>query len=342
MAMSNELIQKLLLLLRPYMKSEQERSACLVRALGTDADVLYRLVWDTPVNVFIPNMVKELVAFGEITPGKPALSALLEVIREDVGVDVKVRLDELLQQIRQELKKQQPISEELNKQELSSGISRPPVHTLDIYILKLAFEAAKAVVHLRLPEVSGTGFMIASELLMTNNHIISSREQAEQSEYTFNYQLDIDGKECSTHTVRALPGGVFYTNAELDYTIVSLKDAPSFGKPLILKSKQVRRDDRVAIIQHPGGHLKKISMQNNFVAYADTKVMQYTRSTLPGSAGSPVLDDEFDVVAIHHSGGMLLEPGTDQRYLRSAGTSAIAVLNDLKSNAPEIYTRLKG
>jgi predicted NACHT family NTPase len=130
--------------------------------------------------------------------------------------------------------------------------------------------------------------------------------------------------------------------AELDYTVVSLKDLPSFGSPLILKSKQVRRDDRVAIIQHPGGHLKKISMQNNFVAYADANVVQYTTSTLPGSSGSPVFDDDFQVIAIHHSGGMLLEPGTKQRYLRNAGTSMIAVLNDLKSNAPEIYTRWKG
>jgi hypothetical protein len=55
-----------------------------------------------------------------------------------------------------------------------------------------------------------------------------------------------------------------------------------------------------------------------------------------------VFDDDFQVIAIHHSGGRLLEPGTKQRYLRNAGTSMIAVLNDLKSNAPGIYTRLKG
>lgn len=104
----------------------------------------------------------------------------------------------------------------------------------------------------------------------------------------------------------------------------------------------MRRDDRVAIIQHPGGHLKKISMQNNFIAYADANVVQYTTSTLPGSSGSPVFDDEFKVVAIHHSGGMLVEPGTQQRYLRNAGTSMIAVLKDMQANAPEIYARLQG
>jgi V8-like Glu-specific endopeptidase len=182
--------------------------------------------------------------------------------------------------------------------------------------------------------------MIAPDLLMTNNHVIASREQAEQTEYTFNYELNINGKECDIQTTQALPGGAFHTNAELDYTVVSLKDLPPFGSPLILKSKQVRRDDRVAIIQHPGGHLKKISMQNNFVAYADANLVQYTTSTLPGSSGSPVFDDEFKVVAIHHSGGDLTEPSTGRRYLRNAGTSMIAVLKDLQTNAPEIYALL--
>ncbi len=56
------------------------------------------------MNVFIPHMVKELVAFDEITPGQPALCALLEVIREDVGEDLKVSIDELLRRIGEELK----------------------------------------------------------------------------------------------------------------------------------------------------------------------------------------------------------------------------------------------
>jgi V8-like Glu-specific endopeptidase len=209
-----------------------------------------------------------------------------------------------------------------------------------IYILNLALEAANAVVHLKTPTSLGTGFAIAPNLVMTNNHVIASREEAERTEYTFNYQLDLNGKESSTKTVLALAGGAFHTNAELDYTVVSLKDVPDLFHPLVLKSQLMRRDDRVTIIQHPGGHLKKISMQNNFVAYADTNVVQYTTSTLPGSSGSPVFDDEFNVIAIHHSGGMLPEPNTQRRYLRNAGTSSIAVLKDLQQNAPEIFARL--
>lgn len=184
--------------------------------------------------------------------------------------------------------------------------------------------------------------MISPNLLMTNNHVIATQDEADKAEYIFNYQLDSNGKECSILTVGALSSGAFYTNQELDYTVISLKDVPDFGKPLILKTKQVRQDDRVAIIQHPGGHLKKISMQNNFVAYADTKIVQYTTSTLPGSSGSPVFDDDFYVIAIHHSGGILTEPSTQRRYLRNAGSSMIAVLKDLQANSLEIHKQLQG
>src|SRR5262249_56211018 len=91
----------------------------------------------------------------------------------------------------------------------------------------------------------------------------------------------------------ARTGGVFHTSAELDLTVLEL-DAPAAEfQPLTMRSRRVLRDERVTIIQHPGGHYKKISMQNNFVAYADDRVVQYTTSTEPGSSGSPVFDQAF-------------------------------------------------
>jgi V8-like Glu-specific endopeptidase len=98
----------------------------------------------------------------------------------------------------------------------------------------------------------------------------------------------------------------------------------------------------VAIIQHPGGHYKKISMQNNFVAYADDRVVQYTTSTEPGSSGSPVFDHAFSVIGVHHAGGLLTVPGSSERYLRNEGISTIAVIDDLVRNAPEIASQLAG
>ncbi|MEH2301189.1 MAG: hypothetical protein V7K88_19870 [Nostoc sp.] len=112
MAISSKLMQKLLPLLRPPMENESQRGGYLIRALGTDNPVLYRIVLNTPTNDFIPSLVNELVAFGDISPGKPALCALLEVIRENVGVDKQLEIDNL----------QQKIIEELTKKEKSSSV----------------------------------------------------------------------------------------------------------------------------------------------------------------------------------------------------------------------------
>ncbi len=65
-------------------------------------------------------------------------------------------------------------------------------------------EASKAVVRIRTSEGLGTGFMIAPDLLMTNNHVIQSQEIAEKSDFSFNYQLDIKGKECPTQTSKTI------------------------------------------------------------------------------------------------------------------------------------------
>ncbi|NMG21057.1 HEAT repeat domain-containing protein [Brasilonema bromeliae] len=102
---SGKIIQELLLILRPFMRDKQQRQAYLELALGTNSPVLNLLVWDTSADVFIPQMVNTLVVFGEITPGKPALCALLEVVRGNVGLDKQLEIDNLLQGIREELQR---------------------------------------------------------------------------------------------------------------------------------------------------------------------------------------------------------------------------------------------
>jgi WD40 repeat protein/nucleoside phosphorylase len=103
MALRSETFRQLLDLLRPYLQDEGKRKAYLFRAFGTDTSDRLNLTWKQPTNTFIPELVKELLDFGEISPGQPALCAFLKVIREDVGVNIQARIDELLQQIQEEL-----------------------------------------------------------------------------------------------------------------------------------------------------------------------------------------------------------------------------------------------
>lgn len=210
-----------------------------------------------------------------------------------------------------------------------------------VRMLEQALEASRAVVRIETDISLGSGFVAGTGLVMTNHHVIESAQTAGYGEFTFNYQLGRDGKELPTVTTRARPDGLFYTSADLDVTVVELEKVPDDAAALTLAPLRVRRDERVNIIQHPGGHYKKFSMQNNFVAYTDARDIQYLTTTEPGSSGSPVFNNDFLVIGVHHSGGELPEPGTGRRYLRNGGSSMIAVLADLRDNAPEIYARLK-
>lgn len=210
----------------------------------------------------------------------------------------------------------------------------------DIRMLELGLEASRAVVRIRTAVDMGSGFLTGDRLVMTNHHVIKSQEAAVQSMFAFNYQLDRLLQPTPVQITRALPDGLFYSNPDLDVTVVEIEEVPEGIEPLTLTRKHVQRDERVNIIQHPGGHYKKISMQNNFVAFANARDIQYLTSTEPGSSGSPVFNNDFLVVGIHHSGGNLLEPGSNRRYLRNAGSSMTAILDDISAQAPEIYARL--
>jgi V8-like Glu-specific endopeptidase len=100
-----------------------------------------------------------------------------------------------------------------------------------------------------------------------------------------------------------------------------------------LAANPVEKGQRVNIIQHPAGLPKQVSFQNNFVEYSDHQVVQYLTSTLRGSSGSPVFNDEWEVVALHHAGGLIVEPNSKRTFLRNEGIAIAAVLSDLPPEA---------
>ena len=64
------------------------------------------------------------------------------------------------------------------------------------------------------------------------------------------------------------------------------------------------------------------------MAYVGEGRVQYLTDTLPGSSGSPVFDEQWNVVALHHSGGWLAEPNSASKttYYRNEGISIDRVI----------------
>jgi len=150
------------------------------------------------------------------------------------------------------------------------------------------------------PSGYGTGFLITKNLIMTNNHVLRTQNVAASSIAEFGYEI---GEEM----VRvALDSDIFFlTHAELDFTIVGCNDSRLDEiEPvrLLRNPATVTRKERVNIIQHPSARKKEIAIHDNEVLRILDKVIRYRTDTEPGSSGSPVFNNNWDLIALHHAG----------------------------------------
>jgi len=293
----------------------------------------------------VQEIVVYLSKFGRLTYNHEALGLFLNAIKGDVGVQQQEFIDMLLKKYAMmtpiaaapniDQWKGEETTENLLEKIIGENTLRP------VAFLQRGIEVARSVSYIRVRTTqkwwSGTGFLISQDLLLTNNHILHSLDLLADTIFRFNYEEDFQGQAQVTEEYRAKSNGVFHTNQELDFTLIQLEGKP--GRKwgwLPLLPKNISRDERVNIIQHPLGQPKQISLQNNFVQYVGNNVVQYVTSTLEGSSGSPVFNDDWDVVALHHAGGDIPEPTTQQRYFRNEGI----LINRILANLPLEFKEL--
>ncbi|WEK34508.1 MAG: serine protease [Candidatus Pseudobacter hemicellulosilyticus] len=203
---------------------------------------------------------------------------------------------------------------------------------LPIGFLEEGTAAAKAVVRIEVGNESGTGFIIESGWLLTNNHVLPNREIAGQAMVQFGYQLPagipVDQKRAiavkAESVARLDPGteadGRFFTNKEQDWTLVKLEPREPAYPHLFFSKQPAQEGDFVNIIQHPLGGPKQIGIYNNLVMFAGDGILQYMTDTNDGSSGSPVFNSNWEVVAIHHSGGWVKDGQNGTPVKRNQGT----------------------
>lgn len=289
--------------------------------------------------VVASQIVQTSESYGRVSYGRDALGVFLNAIQEFFGGSSPERL--FVQSILKQYELMTPVKE---PEEITQwqGPSRAQdvlekivgENTLrHIAFLKRGLEVSRAVALVDAGDWVGTGFMITSTLLISNNHVLPRSETLEKTSFRFNYQLTFEGAEEMAKSYAPKAGGLFHTNPNLDYSIVELDGVPGDDWSTVsLSTRTLSKGSRVNIIQHPAGQPKQISFQNNLVEYADDTVVQYVTSTLNGSSGSPVFDDLWNVVALHHAGGILPEPQTNNFYFRNEGIAISAILNDLPSD----------
>ena len=164
----------------------------------------------------------------------------------------------------------------------------------------------------------GTGFLVTPRLLITNHHVLTSEDDATRSSAEFNYQLNGANAVLPVESFKLDPATFFLTDEGLDFALVALSPRSATGTPLssfgfcplIGATGKIIIGQPVNVVQHPKGDLKQVVIrENKLVDLPDAqpgsdidRYAHYEADTDPGSSGSPVFNDQWEVVALHHSG----------------------------------------
>lgn len=189
--------------------------------------------------------------------------------------------------------------------------------------LSKAVERSKIVCKVELSTGgSGTGFLIKGGYVLTNHHVICKHFPFLQSPCDFSCKTDnscpIRGRillndQASANANDKIPyeldpADTYIVNKDLDYALIKIKDNPAhplskWGHAEIEAFKLPQKDDLVNIIQHPGGKMKMIAMPDVVLNnWQEKNYLFYMADTKPGSSGSPVFNQDWKVVALHHAG----------------------------------------
>jgi endonuclease G len=187
---------------------------------------------------------------------------------------------------------------------------------IDARFLRLGVAVARTVARIVVKEASGlileygTGFLVAPRLLLTNHHVLETRARAAASAAEFGYEQDQTGRVQEGASFGFDPDALFVTDPVLDYTLVAVQSDNPDGATLdrlgwsrlVGEEGKAIKGEFVNIIQHPGGQPKALALRDNQLVDVLEQFLHYQTDTAPGSSGAPVYNDQWEVIALHHSG----------------------------------------
>lgn len=162
---------------------------------------------------------------------------------------------------------------------------------------------------------TGTGFLIAPNLLLTNHHVLNSPEVAAAAEIEFDFEVpeeqllvEIATPEPPAVRFRLDASRLFLTSpvsgGGLDFTFVWTSEDPSkqFGSIKLERgSFLIRPGEPVFVIHHPRGRLKEASLDDTELLGINSTCVLYAADTDFGSSGACVFNSRGKLVALHHA-----------------------------------------
>ncbi|PUZ25338.1 serine protease [Chitinophaga parva] len=199
---------------------------------------------------------------------------------------------------------------------------------------------------------SGTGWLLTPALLITNYHVVEARNDNEPTAGKEDFQLqgshtqaffDYNADEI-TSEAQAI-AAIAAADAGLDYAILRLQQ-PVTRKPLQLDVNRVvlQADSAwpVNIIQHPFGYSKKVAFRNNHIFKQEYPDVLYFTDTEKGSSGSPVFNDNWQVIALHKASQLVNNVSYQGKTTAwvNKGVQLNAIFEQLKTVNPPLYAEI--
>ena len=186
---------------------------------------------------------------------------------------------------------------------------------------------------------TGTGSLLKGGFIFTNWHVLPTADVARGSVAEFGFE---DGGTVVTAKLDA--DRFFLANKARDFAIVACDMSQLGGiQPLVLSLSPNRfvLGDRVNIIQHPDGRPKEVAFRDNKIIDVFAGAFHYRCDTEPGSSGSPVFNDSWDLIGLHRAG----KAGEFNQAIRIDAIAAFLEANQRANGplaAPEVSTIVSG
>ena len=176
-----------------------------------------------------------------------------------------------------------------------------------------------------------TGFMVSDCMMLTNWHVFHNPQEAFESEVHFFYEYDVMGHPTKP-VIFKFDNSKFFNDEVLDYCLVGVKPMDVTNEFALSNIGYLYLDkglgklgdvnvEKLNIIHHPQGDYKQISIrENTFKGIEETKIF-YETDTAQGSSGSPVFNDQWQVVGLHHKSVGKVTP--DGKYYEDINGKAI-------------------
>jgi V8-like Glu-specific endopeptidase len=207
--------------------------------------------------------------------------------------------------------------------QLESFLPRPLSYEADAgKLLRGLQQCASAVCKVSFTDraTTGTGVLIAPDLVLTNYHVLSKQvipersqltEQAKTLLFEFGFLSEEHNGSVSsdTFTVEVKePIVACSPPSQLDYVLLRVEPritGTNLIKPVPLRSttRLLSSNNELNVLQHPAGNVMQVSLSASGVVQVDAGRGRawYVNRTQGGSSGSPCFNSEWEMVALHHA-----------------------------------------